>query len=423
MVALVLLCSCSQYKIPVLETGSQKPMPYEWIDKETGHKLIRLTRMDGDNLSFYFHNNPFIPSLKGEGDLMVFYSSKQERKSDHWYKGKEIKQLYTVNLKTYYVKQLTNVCTSISGEIVAKGRREVFYQSNDSVFAVNVDNQKSRVVFVFPDSIRNASVTSLNAGENLLAGVFSTSKKDSILANNPKKSDYFQLIYKAKLPHTLFTLDIDKGKINYVLSDTAWINHVQFSPTDPNVLMFCQEGPWHLVDRIWLINTDQKKPMLMHKRSVENEIAGHEFFSIDGNTIWYDLQIPKGKSFYLGGTDKMTPHEKKYLLRRNDWSIHFTQSPDKSTFAGDGGDSSQVAKAKDGKWINLFHQYSDSLIAEKLVNMKHHNYDLEPNVHYSPDGKWIIFRANFEGTSQIYAVEIERNRKISYNIFLFRYKI
>ena len=29
--------------------------------------------------------------------------------------------------------------------------------------------------------------------------------------------------------------------------------------------------------------------------------------------------------------------------------------------------------------------------------MKHHDYKLEPNVHFSPDGKWIIFRANFEG--------------------------
>jgi oligogalacturonide lyase len=408
VIALIFLCSCSQHKIPVLETGSLKPMPNEWIDKETGHKVVRLTGMNADNRSFYFHNNPFIPSLKGEGDLMVFYSSKQERKSDHWYKGKEVKQLYTINLKTYQLKQLTNVNTSILGEIVAKKRREVFYQSNDSVFAVNVDNQKSRLVFVFPDSIHNANISTLNAGENLLAGVFSSSRKDSILKNNPKKSDYFRLIYEAKLPHTLFTLDIDKGKINYIFSDTAWINHVQFSPADPDLLMFCHEGPWHLVNRIWLINTDKKIPMLMHHRSVKNEIAGHEFFSIDGNTVWYDLQIPKGQTFYLGGTDKMTRFEMKFPIRRNDWSIHFAQSPDKKTFAGDGGDPSQVAKAKNGMWINLFHLYGDSLIAQKLVNMKRHNYQLEPNVHYSPDGKWIIFRANFEGTSQIYAVKIEK---------------
>jgi hypothetical protein len=68
----------------------------------------------------------------------------------------------------------------------------------------------------------------------------------------------------------------------------------------------------------------------------------------------------------------------------------------------------------DGQWIYLFKPEGDHIKAEKLVNMKHHNYKLEPNVHFSPDGKWIIFRANFEGDTQVYAVKIqegERNKK------------
>jgi oligogalacturonide lyase len=48
------------------------------------------------------------------------------------------------------------------------------------------------------------------------------------------------------------------------------------------------------------------------------------------------------------------------------------------------------------------------LRAEKLANLQQHNYKLEPNVHFSPDGKWLIFRANFEGESQVYAVEIAK---------------
>ena len=41
--------------------------------------------------------------------------------------------------------------------------------------------------------------------------------------------------------------------------------------------------------------------------------------------------------------------------------------------------------------------------------MKYHKYKLEPNVHISPDGKWVIFRANFEGTENVYAVEIKKS--------------
>lgn len=390
---------------PEIGTGN---MPAVWIDADTGHKLIRLTALGNDNRSFYFHNNPFVPSQEDAGDIMIYYGSKQPRQSDRWYKGNELKQLYALNLKTLESKQLTHKSTSISGEIVGKKRREVFYQSSDTIFATNVDNGKARVVYVFPDSLPHTGITTLNADETLLAGVFSVPEKDSIYKKNPKKSDYFRRIYEAKLPHTIFTINIETSALTYVHSDTAWLNHVQFSPSEPNLLMFCHEGPWHFVNRIWTIDLQEKKPRLMHQRTMDNEIAGHEFFGSAGDTVWFDLQVPKGQTFYLAGTDAKTSKEKRYAMTRDDWSIHFTQSPDQKIFAGDGGDSTQVARATNGKWIYLFHRNADSLRSERIVNMERHNYDLEPNVHFSPDGKWIIFRANFEGSTQIYAASVAK---------------
>ena len=40
----------------------------------------------------------------------------------------------------------------------------------------------------------------------------------------------------------------------------AWLNHLQFSPTDPNLLLYCHEGTWHEVDRVWVIRTDEHRP-------------------------------------------------------------------------------------------------------------------------------------------------------------------
>ncbi|HEY1199704.1 MAG TPA: oligogalacturonate lyase family protein, partial [Niastella sp.] len=185
--------------------------------------------------------------------------------------------------------------------------------------------------------------------------------------------------------------------------------HVQFSSTDPNLLMFCHEGPWHKVNRIWTIdvrNPSKDNARLMHKRTMDMEIAGHEWFAPDGNTIWFDLQQPRGSTFYVAGVNVKTLEEKKYQLQRNEWSIHYTNTPDQKLFAGDGGDAGQVAKAPDGRWIYLFKPEGDHFKAEKLVNMQHHDYKLEPNVHFSPDKKWVIFRANFEGIEQVYAVKL-----------------
>lgn len=382
-------------KPPVVETGSVTPMPNQWIDKDTGHKIIHLTSRDGENRSFYFHNNPFLPALNGVNEKMIFSG-----------KVNDDMQLFSVDMKTGNADQITNK-KEVSGEIVSVKGREVFYQCGDSVFATGIENHKTRLIYVFPENARG-HITTLNADETLLGGALNSAEEAEILKNFPEKHDFFNRIYDAKLRRTLFTIPAKGGALKQIYSENAWLNHIQFSPTEPDLLMFCHEGPWHKVDRIWTVNVNGGEPKLMHKRTVDGEIAGHEFFSPDGKRIWFDLQMPRSVTFFLSGTELASGKEKRYEMTRNEWSIHFTVSPDQKLFAGDGGDPGQVAKAEDGRWIYLFRPEGDRFKSERLVNMKHHNYKLEPNVHFSPDGKWIIFRANFEGHSDIYAVEIEK---------------
>jgi len=386
-------CQENTKEIPTLETGGESSMPSEWIDRDTGHKVIRLVEREGSNRSFYFHNNPFFKSDAGN-TLMAFYGTVGEKN-----------QLFSIDLESREITQLTDDPEGMYGEIVGKSGK-VYFQRADSVFATDLKTGNREVVYVFPEGY-NARVSTINANEQLMAGARSTPEKDSILRANPKKSQFFNAIYEAKLPHALFTIDLKSQKLDTIHTDTAWINHIQFSPTAPELLMFCHEGPWHMVDRIWNINVNSREVQKMHERTVHREIAGHEFWSRDGETIWYDLQIPRGETFYLAGVNVKTGERHRYEMDRNDWSIHFNISPDQKLFAGDGGDPGQVAKAEDGQWIYLFTPKGDRLESKRLVNMAHHDYSLEPNVHFSPDGKWVIFRANFEGQSEIYAVELE----------------
>jgi oligogalacturonide lyase len=390
----------------ILPTGPN--MPNEWIDADTHHKVVRLTNNDRSNLSFYFHNNPFI------GDKMVYYSTEKTvdpaAKQETYNSNARDRQLCLLDLKTLQSERLTNHSSPITGEIVSTQRNEAFYQVKDSVFAVDLSTKKSRLIYVFPDDFK-ASITTINANGTLLAGAKSSDTEKDILKQNPAKSSYFNLIYEAKLPRTLFTIDINSGKLSKIFTDSAWLNHIQFSPTDPSSLMFCHEGPWHKVERIWTIDVNSKAIKLIHKRTMPMEIAGHEWFSKDGRYIWFDLQQPRGATFFVAGVELATGKTKKYALQRNEWSVHYTSSADNKVFAGDGGDPGAVAKAPDGQWIYYFKPEGNRFQSEKLVNMKHHQYRLEPNVHFSPDQQWIIFRANFEGTENIYAVEIKSSKK------------
>jgi len=403
-----LIFALHAYAQPILETGGQK-MPATWIDKDTHHKVMRLTSNGRSNMSFYFHNNPYA------GNSMVFYSSEATQpdsekaaKQETYNSNTKDKQLYAIDLSTLRSAPITQQASPMIGEIVGGKARNVYYQVKDSIYVTNIDSKKTSLVFVFPDNFK-ASITTLNADETLLAGAWSEDKEKELFKDHPNKSDYFNIIYEAKLPRTLFTIDVRTKKLKKIFSDSAWLNHVQFSTTDPSLLMFCHEGPWHKVDRIWTINVQSKAVKLIHKRTMDMEIAGHEWFAPDGKTIWFDLQMPKGETFFVAGADLKTGLEKRYALTRDEWSIHFNTSPDQRLFCGDGGNEGQVARAKDGMWIYLFTPIGDKFISEKLVNMKHHNYRLEPNVHFSPDGKWIIFRANFEGVENVYAVGVEKN--------------
>jgi oligogalacturonide lyase len=374
---------------PLLETGGKK-MPDEWIDSSTRHKVVRLSRKAGQNASFYFHNNPFI------GNKMVFYSTDQHGK-----------QIYTIDLATYKIEQVTNQSSPMTGEIVGPKTHNVYYQVRDSVFSTNIDTKATTLLFVFPAGYQG-SISTINADETLFAGGKASDEQKEISRKYPEKSQFFDRIFDAKLPNDLFTINIKNKDLQKIHTENTWLGHVQFSPTDAKLLMFCHEGPWHKVDRIWTYNVDTREVKPMHKRTMDMEIAGHEWFAPDGRTIWFDLQMPRSVRFFVAGTDINTLREKRYELQRDEWSIHFNISNNQQLFCGDGGDSGQVAKAKNGRWIYLFTPDGEKFKSERLVNMKHQGYKLEPNVHFSPDDKWIIFRANFEGEEQVYAVEVKR---------------
>jgi len=352
----------------------------------------------------------------------------------------------TIILATREVKPL--VAGPVSVLVAGRQTGDVYYTKRSTagaiIYATNVDTAATREVVKLPPG-RN--VASLNADETLLLGTYveaAGAPASAPPARNPAEAVgadgkpmtfadakdlrlHNQLMAtRAGAPRVLFTVNTKTGELKDIFREHEWLGHLQFSPTDRNLIMFCHEGTWHEVDRIWTIHADGTGLKKIHARTMNMEIAGHEFFSSDGATIWYDLQTPRGLDFWLAGYQVASGKRTWYHLDRNEWSVHFNVSPDGTLFAGDGGDSEMVARAPDGKWIYLFRPQrvpdvagvkaanSDALIdtgffqSERLVNLSKHDYRLEPNVTFSPDMKWVVFRSNMLGPIHVYAVEIAK---------------
>ncbi|HEX3355724.1 MAG TPA: oligogalacturonate lyase family protein, partial [Tepidisphaeraceae bacterium] len=328
LIAAVLLLNggaCSQIHQPT--TAPAGDPPTSWVDPDTGHRVRRLTS-EPNSTGFYFNINAYTP----DGREMV-YSAPDG--------------IHVLDLKTWKTRQV--VAGKVRTIVVGKKTPTIFYikTAEHEIWSANVDTGEQHKLADLP---ARGVVSSVNADETLAAGTYiegdagkdyGTERVDPPGMSGPlvqpmNKARMMEERLAAHLPLVLFTVDLRTGKLNTLLHSTDWINHLLFSPTDPTLLMYCHEGPWHKVDRIWTIRTDGTQNQLIHKRTMSMEIAGHEFWGIDGTTIWYDLQTPKGEDFWIAGYNTKTAERRWYHLLRNEWSIHFNVTNDESLFCGDG---------------------------------------------------------------------------------------
>jgi oligogalacturonide lyase len=421
-------------------------LPISWVDKDTGHRVIRLSNEPGSS-AFYFNVNAFTP----DGKEMVYNAPDG------------IHALDLASRKTrLLVANPPRPADAASGSrgsfrfavhtiVVGRKTNSVFFSQVDSttkqntLYKADIDTGAVTKLVVLPP---RASVATINADETLGVGTYDenetspdqqygqnrsrmpasesaqASPQPGSLVQPESKGQMMERRLAARIPVVLYTIDLKTGKVTALLHSTDWIGHMLFSPVDPTLLMYCHEGPWQKVDRIWMIRTDGTHNELIHHRSMAMEIAGHEFWGLDGKTIWYDWQYPKGEDFFLAGYNLETHKRVAYHMQRKEWSIHFNLTLGETLFAGDGGDPGQVAKAPDGEWIELFHpqvlNISEGALndpslwqpgvfhAEHLVNMAHHNYRLEPNIRFSPDKKLVIFTSNMFGPSYVFGVEVAK---------------
>ena len=386
--------------------AAQQP-PKTWIDPDTGHRVVRLTGEPG-SASLYFNQNGYT----ADGRKMVYTTPDG---------------ISVLDLKTYTAKAV--VTGPVRVIVAGRKTQNVYYTRDGVVCSTDVDTGVMREIAKLPP---RGSVSTVNADETLLAGTYIEGTGADYNPNRPpqpqtldqprNKGQMMEDRLAARLPMALFTVNVKSGEIKVIHRSTDWLNHLEFSPVDPGLLMLCHEGPWHKVDRIWTIHSDGTQLTKIHTRSMAMEIYGHEFWSSDGKIIWYDLQTPRGEVFWLAGYNVETGERTWYHMQRDEWSIHFNVTRDGKLFCGDGGDEGQVAHARDGKWIYLFRPEAipnrgtvdKSLVnpgvlrAERLVNMSKHEYRLEPNVSFTPDQKWVIFRSNMFGATYTFAVEVAK---------------
>jgi oligogalacturonide lyase len=227
--------------ISISVAAQQQEPPREWIDPDTGHRVIRLSQEPG-SASLYFHQNPYTPDGK---KLLITVPN----------------GLATIDLQTRAIERIVEGRVNV----IIAGRKSgsIYYVKAGVVYATDPNTRQTREIAKLPPAPAGGSigVNTVNADETLLAGTITegrvpnespqqpsdrnapNSRGQAGADNYPGKESMMERRLAAHLPMQLFTLNTKTGEMKVILRSTDWLNHLQFSPTDPTCCCFATKVP------------------------------------------------------------------------------------------------------------------------------------------------------------------------------------
>jgi len=183
-----------------------------------------------------------------------------------------------------------------------------------------------------------------------------------------------------------------------VWEERYWLSHVNTSPTQPDLLTFCHEGPWHKVDqRIWGLELSTGKVWAIRPRRNPDERVGHEYWLSDGLTIGYHGHDDQGRPF-IG----FIRHDNSNCWEANisGDSVHF-HSNDGNLIVGDG--TSRYP------YLLLWRRVGEGVEGPRILARRRcsfHVQRLHAHARFSPDGRYVLFTADPMGYGNVFLVEL-----------------
>jgi oligogalacturonide lyase len=375
------------------------PPPGDFTDSDTGAKVRLLSTIPGPAAGvIYFTQDSITPDNRY---TLVRYLEPTA--------GHTAGIMHRYDFQTGELIKLTERMTK--NQVLAPKSGNLYYTSDNdrAIYVTNILDLKTRKLADMPTELICSGGLTVNADESLVAGTGGLVKEhenDPVLTTAPNQGPVFGQTFERHDTNLLISIDTKSGKVTELHRINTWLGHVQFCPTDSKLLMYCHEGPWQKVDRMWTLRIGEgEQPQVVLKRTEDNEIAGHEFWSTDGSTIWYDHNYRKtpGKHF-LEGKNIKDGQITRYPITKVFDSLHYTQSCDGKYFVCDGH---AIKGHPEQQAMFILVPEKGELRAIKLCSMARNDYKAaEPNPHLTPDQKWVTFTATFSGQPQAYAIEM-----------------
>jgi len=352
-------------------------------DPKSGATVHQLTAYKGHSSHFYFT----YPCWYDNGKKIVFTSDRENRTN-----------LFGVDLESGEITQLTDFDPAegnVGGLSKNPVREEIYFYRGRVLTALDLTTLEQRPIYTRPEGYVGSSSNATADGKTICVGHYKD-LSDRFLIDLGHGYVGFREIWEAHPPSTILKVPIDGGTPEVIYQEDYWLGHFNCSGKHPNIMTFCHEGPWTLVEnRIWGLDLNTGEAWQI-RPNAPDEAIGHEYWMSDGEHIGYHGTTPQGPvygSIRYDNTDQVEAPFEGHC-----WHFH---SYKLELVVGDGD-------VKD-PYLLLWRFHEGAFEGPKVLVWHRGSFHTQ-RVHLHPcfnsEGTQVIYTADPQGYGQVFAVDV-----------------
>ncbi|GHT65580.1 oligogalacturonide lyase [Spirochaetia bacterium] len=353
-------------------------------DRISGVTVHQLTNFKGHSEHPYFTDDGWYDHDR----RMLFVSDRSN-----------VRNLFSIEIESGEISRLTDM--PVGGPNLAcpmhvnHELNETYYHYKGCVYAINLETLETRPLYIVPKGFNFGGARSTGDGKYVVAGL-SEDLSATIKANLAASYVGFEDIFRARPDCRIIRINVQDNTVDEIWREKCWVGHINPSLTQGNLLTFCHEGPWNLVDhRIWVLDTNTGKALKLRERRVEGEKVGHEYWFADGIHVGY--QVHDGDKSFFGfarydGTGEVEAPAVRVPGPDHVHSIGF-----------------DFVVSDTGKSIKGYKYNGKSFDGPRIITMHDGSFDWgdhHPHPSVTRDGKNVVYNSTAAGYCNIYMTAI-----------------
>lgn len=359
-------------------------------DALTGVEVKRLT----DNESNTFHPYFTQPLFSEDGNFILISSDR----TGSW-------QLYSLEVKTGKMVQLTDEENVIGQTACLDGKRMIaYYFCGSKLKSVDLGSLKTEELYNIPQGFGPGALC-ITADGLFLDFCYSENLELSTVTGK-LYSGMSEILFR-RPTSVVMRFDVMTRSANALWGEREWISHVITSPVDNDIVVFCHEGHWHLVQRTWVVkaSTHEVWPIVQTKPYIER--AGHEFFTKSGRIVTqYGIRENPSTRDWKCSDVFINPDGtgmQKFDYYPGEKSMHVQVNSSETLGVADG--AYLVDHTKDGGRYMALVKYEDGQAKPRILCCHDTSWKYQhthPHPIFTPDDKYVLFSSDREGRANIY---------------------